>query len=765
MQKNREKLAYFFLASSMALALLAPGWALDKFLFGLDTFTLHLPFLLYAKKVWALFHGLPLWMPDIYMGMPAIDAANLMFFYPTNLFFALLPIPAEQTYLMDLLIHMAAAGLGMFLFLRRHDIEKQAAYFGAFVYMFSGPLLTGVYNGHWNDIKAIALIPFVFYFMNRAIKERAVFFYLSAGFFMALQIMGLGMQLMAYTYMAVLMYAVYLLAGEKPGKKEMTGVLLMFAAMTAAAALFSAPQFFPSQEYMKFSWRAEFSYAEFTDHSFNPGESIVFLLPGFFGLKDGMYWGFFPGIAMSYYCGLLPFLLGPFAFARGKHRNASIFFLVLAVFFMIMAFGGNTQLYKLLYHIPVFNRFRNPASALCMLPFMLSFLAAAGLSSIIGEDGEKIHAGRIFKKVFTASTGVAAVFLAAAAGDKFLKGLISVIYAATRGRFTSQPMSPENLSYIAGLIRQDALYFALVCGMFSGLMYFIVKNKIRPAIAISVLFCLVQLADMYRVEKKFISYETVRNVAPLDGAAAYMKNDRTLFRYADLDFTRTINSNMYLGLESFIGFHAILHGKIYNLLANDMFKHVNVMRLFNVKYYLNPYYQEDYKTWGFKEVVSGPVKLFEDPLVLQRAFLTDKIRKLSGDDEILAYMKTGEFDPAVALVKDDLNMQESPEKLVSSAVITEYSPNRIKIQTSSNKDAMLVLSNMYYHRWRAKTDGMPRKIYNIDYALTGMPVAAGKHETVFYYDWSYIVFFTGLALAAFLAYLAAGYLYFRKKKD
>lgn len=734
MKQAGEKKYYFFFASAMMLMLFGPGWDPGKFLFGLDTFTLHLPYLIYAKRLWAEFQSLPFWMPDIYMGMPSIDAANLMFFYPTNLLSVLLPLPVEQFYLADLIIHMAAAAFGMYIFLRRHDCEKHAAYFGAFVYMFSGPLVTYAYNGHWPDIKAIALVPYVFYFIDRAVREKRVFFYLSAGLFLALQITGIGMQVAAYTLISSAMYAGWLLYSAKADRKQITGTAVFFVLTAVSAAMFSAPQFFPSQEYMKFSWRNEFAYDEFVNFSFNPWESIVFFLPQFFGLKDGMYWGFFQGSAVSFFCGLLPFLLAGFAFLTGKHRKLSVFFLGFTVFIIVMAAGGYTPLYKLLYHVPVFNKFRNPARFLCLLPFAMSFFAAAGFGSLLSQDKDTKAAEKLFNALLKITAAVAAILLLVIAGENFLKGVLSGIFTVTRAKFTNQPMPLDGLSNAVTLVREDVLYFCLVCGLFFAFTYLILKKKMKSALLISLLFCGLQFFDMWRVDKKFISYRTVAEFAPPDEAAKYMKNDKTIFRAADFTFAWEMNRNMYYGLEFFVGYHAILHNKMLNLLGNEVYRYRNILRLFNVKYHLNPSEPPEYAGWGLKKVTDGPIKLFEDPGVLPRVFLTDRIKKFSNDGEILAYMKTPQFDPMEALVKDGIILTEGPEKLVSSAAITLYTPNRIKVDAVTNKQSLLVLSNMYYHRWKVMVDKKPEKIYNIDYCINGVRLDAGTHELDFYYD-------------------------------
>jgi hypothetical protein len=767
MKERAQKVLFFFAAAAMMLILLWGGWGRNRFLFGADTFTQHLPFFLFAKKVWTLYHELPLWMPDIFMGMPAIDSANLIYFYPTNLLYVLLPVPVEQVYVIDLVIHMAAAAFGMYLLLKRHRIRPQAAFFGALVYMFSGPLVTYAYNGHWLDIKALAMAPYVLYFLNMGIEKKRFFFFLTAGLFMALQFLATGMQVGAYTYIAAVVYGAYLLYEKKAGKDEIISCAAMFGAASAAAALFSAPQFFPAQDYMKYSWRKYFSYGEFTNISLPPAETLTLLLPQFFGLKDQMYWGELQGMSMSYYCGLAPFLLAFFAFFSAKYRKDAIFFLCLGILFTILSYGGHTPLYKLLYYVPVFNKFRNPARAMSMIPLVLSFMAAAGLNSLVfdGQDtGDKERNKRALILTAKWLGAVAVVLIILTASENVLKGIVSGLFVVTRGTDYNVTMPPGADAALAALIRQDALFFIVTGGLFLVLVYARLAGKIKSLTVFILLLACLQFADIYRIERQFISYKTIKEVAGDDPAAGYIMKSGGIFRSADLNFAWYPNRSMYYGLESFMGFHGIIMDKMYNLLGSNAYTHINILRLFNIRYYLDTGYPEEYKQWGLKKVIDGPVKLFEDRNYLPRAFFTSRIRSMKNDDEILSYMEGPRFNPMEVLTKDDIKLAGNQAKGVASVEITEYMPNRIRITAKSNKEGVLVLSNMYYPRWKVMVDKKPGKIYNVDYALSGVRLSAGEHELDFYYDRGFIIACIGVMAAAFLAYLAVFYFEFRRKK-
>jgi hypothetical protein len=301
-------------------------------------------------------------------------------------------------------------------------------------------------------------------------------------------------------------------------------------------------------------------------------------------------------------------------------------------------------------------------------------------------------------------------------------------------------------------------------GLFLALVYARLAGRIKSLTVFILLLACLQFADIYRIERQFISYKTIKEVAGDDPAAGYIMKSGGIFRSADLNFAWYPNKSMYYGLESFMGFHGIIMDKMYNLLGSNAYTHINILRLFNIRYYLDTGYPEEYKQWGLKKVIDGPVKLFEDRNYLPRAFFTSRIRSMKNDDDILAYMMSPGFDPLEVLVKDDIIPAQNQVKEASSAWITEYTPNRIRVKESSNRDGMLVLSNMYYPRWKVMVDKKPEKIYNVDYALSGVRLSAGEHELDFYYDRGFIIACIGVMAAAFIAYLAVFYFEFRRKK-
>ncbi len=746
--------------AAVLCAIFLPGFGPGKFLFGIDTFSLHLPFYLYAQKTWAMYGQLPLWLPYIFLGLPAIDSSNLILFYPTNLIAIISGLQPGLFFTLDIFFHCALAFLGMFLLLKNRGIDEKASYLGAFCFMLSGPLITYVYNGHWLDIKALALAPFFMLFISRAVYSGKITDYLCAGFIVGLQILALGMQVAAYTFICGAALAAFLVHEKKPSAKEAVKAFGMLFLAAISAAVFSAAQFLPALSYLPFSSRASFSYADFTSFSFHPIETITLLFPSFFGLKDAAYWGPAQGRALSFYCGLLPVLLVPPAFLGAQKRQA-LFFSVLAVFILILGFGGFTPLYKILYYIPVFNKLKNPSSAVAMLGIPLSFLAALGAQNML--DCRVSEAGRRLMKTWAlAAAGFAAALFTARLLGGTSAHIVGFLFSAFRGKATGYHMTSGELESSAALINGDFMVASLICAVFAVTVFIASSKRIKNAAAVLLVLCLINAVDMYRVEKKFISYAKADDIAPKSPAADYIKS-AGIYRMADLGMRWHLNRNMYYGIESFLGFHGIMPGKIYKILEGELKATSPLMRVFNVKYYIDTEETSAHAGLGLKKVFDGNIKVYADEKARARAYFCPNVMTCGSDDEMLALMSRDDFDTSFALVKKG-EMPEIRGKAASfDADITYYSASRLRISVVNTEAGVLVVSNMGHENWKAYVDKKREKIYNVNYCLQGIRLTPGRHDIEVSYDGSYIYACMAVSLISAAALFA--FIILRRKKQ
>ncbi|MGH7442081.1 MAG: hypothetical protein ACREKE_05340, partial [bacterium] len=196
-ETGRRSLAILFFLG-LALALFFPALFFKKLIYGYDTLILGIP--LHAEVMRCLAAGQwPLWMPDILGGMPGVASCNLYFTYPTAFVGSLARLDFPLLLGLDSGLSVLAAGMGMFLLLRRLRMGFPAALLGAFFFAVSGSELSQLYGGFLNLMEAVAWTPWVFWAAHKGIRQRSWSAWGLCGAALALQILAGGSQLCFYT--------------------------------------------------------------------------------------------------------------------------------------------------------------------------------------------------------------------------------------------------------------------------------------------------------------------------------------------------------------------------------------------------------------------------------------------------------------------------------------------------------------------------------------------------------------------------------------
>jgi hypothetical protein len=160
----------------------------------------------------------------------------------------------------------------------------------------------------------------------------------------------------------------------------------------------------------------------------------------------------------------------------------------------------------------------------------------------------------------------------------------------------------------------------------------------------------------------------------------------------------------------------------------------------------------------FRLVHSGDVKIYENLDVRPRAYLVHQVHSATTPDETLAYLLDDHVVQAgqAAVVEADLalNTQPTPDDI---AEIVSYGAEEVIVQTRSQAEALLVLSDTAYPGWQATVDGVPTEIYTTNYLFRGVRVPAGEHEVRFVYapaSWRRGLLLSGIALLVWVGLLA-----------
>jgi hypothetical protein len=733
--------AFFAIAFLIAVPILlfAPLFLSGKIIYGFDLLTLGIPFRAEIQQSLACGH-LPLWMPDIYGGMPGIAACNLLFLYPIDLISALSGWTAGTQCGLDAIVHVALSGIGMFLFLRSLDRSLAGSLLGAFFFAVSGSQVSVLFGGYYNLLEGIALVPWAFWAAYKGLKEGSWFAWGLCGLVFALQILAESAQIFAYTLPAVAAFVLVPEWSRSVGASKSAPAdrrLSVFRGLVLALALaflIAAPQLLPTLQYLPLCMRQGYTHAVFNGGSIGLPEALSWLVPGFFGWRIPTYHGQLVGsTCVSEYFGLLPWALAAGALSALWRREPLVrWFAALALTAFFFAQNGWTPFYHLFVHLPVISGFRFWSRILFLVTFSICSLAAYGWDALRTTRDQKtvLHGAAFF-------SGVA--FLAAAIAWLVAKGCAPPDLTGL-GYFPSALSNPQAQAAILAAIAGDSARTTLALVPILFVLLWLVAKRLGPGTAL-VLALAFHVQDQKSVYERFVKF--------MDPQVAVDRRNFPLpapgpepWRVFDDDPTYS-NWTALHGYENLGGAESVSMKSSQQIMVAMAQRKKDWLDLMNVRYVIG--------SAGSGNTVAVGV----NPGAFHRAWLVTKIRELSDDGEAYRILADPKFDPGTEVaLAGDARLGQPPAAAGPPKGGIQWlgrDPQTSDLDVSTDRDAVLVLSNAWYPSWRCEVDGRGTEVLKADGGLQAVLLGPGRHRVDFRFD-------NGLfydALAACLAGLAA----------
>ncbi|MFH1825347.1 MAG: YfhO family protein [Candidatus Firestonebacteria bacterium] len=683
-------------------------------------------------------HQIPYWIPYVFGGMPHQPTTGI--FYPTYIFYFLLNFPWNDFILFSYVLHIFFAGFFMYLFARAINLSKLSAFIAGVFWMFCGNITTLINAGHLNNVHAIALIPLLFYFIEKGMQKEYFSYFIAGSFVAALQILAFGHQYMVYGVFVVTLYFIYRLKDNFKYK-----LILFFLAFILFIPLISALQFIPAFFYNKFSFRGDVNYEFFTSWSYHPAELITFLLPRFFGLMESTYWGHCSFWLTSEYFGILPLILAFVAvFFLIKDKRA-IFFVCLTVLALILSFGKYTPLYSLLYKIPIINGFRSPARWLVFFAFSITVLSGIGFDFILNfiNKKDKINNLKNFKKFLIIMIVLGVIFslgwiVFGSNSSDFISSMQKL--ELIKNKFVNQDLTQIG-SILYKMILDDM--FRLVIFFWIGAIFVFLSfySKIDKY---SLIVCLLilHLVDVWTIESLCVKTAPLKQDDIIrEEIVDVLKKDNSLYRVYPLGDLYMKNWFITEEIQSIGGYHG-LPLKIYtDFTSKAGLNNINVLNLLNVKYLLS---NQEINHPNFKLIFDKNVKIYENLLCWPRAYLVNNRTVIKNKESIYKTINAPDFNPLSSVILEEeipyqLDKSVNKPAEVNPALfgarvkVVNYIPNKVDIEVNTDNNSMLVLSEVFYPEWKASLDGQETKIYPAYGLFRAIYVEKGKHNITFFY--------------------------------
>jgi hypothetical protein len=727
--------ACYVLAVALAFA---PFWSGRVLMNPVSDMNRVYPFRLFAAEYFKQYGSIPQWIPYLFGGMPF--AANPTFgdtFYPGFLLRLLLPVDLGMT--LGMMVHIALAGVLTYLFLRQLRLDWTPAFVGGAAYLFTGMVVSLVTAGHDGKIIVSALLPLALLALHRGVTTGRWRPYLGFGAVVGLSLLSPHVQLTYYLLMAAGFFWLFLvfLSGDRPAAHRWWTSGLLFGAGLGVGFALDAIQLIPFAQYIGFSPRGAagstssgWEYA--TLFSMPPEELLNVVWPSFSGMIEN-YWGRNGLKLHSEYLGVAVLMLASFAFRAKPWRRLAWFFVFLAAYGTLFAFGGHTPFYRLPYSLlPGIKLTRGAGMIFFLVSFSGAVLAACGTQAILDRN-QRLPLGRVAG--WLAGLGVGAL-LALAGGWKGV--MLSFTGAEAAARIDANYAT----------FTFDAVRAVVVAALAAGLIWARRTGRL-PESPWGLALGLLVLLDLWSVERRQIRFSPpARELFAPDGIVRAVHADSTrLFRVLGWAPAAGYFQDNYLGihhLRSVLGYQGMEIHRYDELLGGknewrNAFNR-NVWRLLAVKYLVvsNPVNHPDLEPVG-----EEPLPTYEG----QRAYLyryrhyQPYARLVAGavklpDDQALAVITDPRFDPRrILLVAPDAPVGATSVPALQDTVpvavrAVELRPGafRFELARPAPQESYLFVSENYYPGWRARVDGRPAPVVRAQLSLMAIPVPAGARQ-------------------------------------
>jgi hypothetical protein len=688
---------------------------------------------------------IPLWNPYSLAGTPLLGNVQSSVFYPLNL---ILLSDFMKNWGFFIFFQPLLGAVFMYVFLRSLKLGSFSSMAASFAWVFCGYFTAWMEWG--NIIHSAIWLPLLLFFVNKLFesgekkeqdKNKLAVWLLLILFSLTFSFFAGHLQTFFYLGLFGFIYAVRKLFKLKQNKHIFT---LGLGLILIVFLLITAVQWYPFLKFVKLSARSTDIVNTFQRQDwFFPWQHLSgFLAPDFFGNPATQnYWGIWNYGEFSIYIGVFFLLFSIYGMLNIKKQKEIKFFMILGLIFINLALPTPWAKIPFIFKIPLLST-AQPSRIIFLVEFCLIVLSAFGLSIF----NKKLNKGDIFHKKFVYSLlililGFVVLWTLALTGDKI---------------FSSHEWSEKLAISRRNLIFPSMIFAVFIVGaIFLNLIKRIIKGKKLLKLAFLVLLLSLSFADLCRFFHKFNPFTDKKWFYPQTDLIKFLKQDNTIYRIATTD-RRILPGNVsaYYKIQAINGYDPLYlknyaeyitaseRGRAdikppygFNRLIEPQNINSPLINLLNVKYVLG---FKDLDLMSFKQVFAeGETIVYENKNAYPRVYLVDNFVLANDKNQVLKYLFDQNLDlkKTAVLYNNDLGVldykTDDSVNLAYDAEITDYSENQIILNVNTNKQSILVLSEVYYPSWQATINNKKTEIIPVNYLFRGIVVPKGEHKIVF----------------------------------
>jgi Bacterial membrane protein YfhO len=742
-----------------------------------------------------------LWNPSIFGGEPIYSRITPKIFHVDTV----LSFFSKMSYWA--FIYLFMGGLGLFFLLRYKKIPWYAAVIVAVVFTLLPDWQAQIGEGHNSKLRAIMSMPWLILSFSY--------------FFDKKDWLGTGLFALAFTWLVrthhfqivfygiLILFIIYIYPTIKLFiDKKFSSIFSLFTKFALALVLtfmVAAQPLFTTHEYAEHSTRGgnpvkigeeansakegggvSFEYA--TMWSFAPKEIMSFFIPRYNGglqgeVYDGEkfshlkgqqvpgYWGEKPFNGNYASMGMILFLFAIIGVVYYRKDKFVIGVTVFAVVSILLSFGRHfPEFYKLFfYYVPYFSKFRAPSMILNITFLANLILAGYGIKAIV-----ELYTPKDIKWILS----VFGVGLFFALATLFLSNSFAYSTPSELGRYDANTLN------IIKEIRQEflladsktlLLFLIPTIGIVLGFLF----KKIKLEVFV-VLLLILSVAEILSVSNRAHKVINLDNLEQLEKSVYKETPITKVLANADDNYRvivlgKDFTNNHYAYFYPLIsGYSAIKLQVIQDIIAHNLYKantpdkiNWNIINMLGGRYIISSgqINHDSLRTITIdndkKEI------LYYNPTAFEKAWFIKELKSLPTKEDVVLEMNKITFKPSAEalIVGIDKTIQFSGEGNIQ---IISKTPNKIEIETNTDSNQFLVLSEIYYGvGWSAKLDEKEIPIQKTNHLLRGVEIETGKHILTFeFMPATYSASVTSVWIGDILIWLlilGGGYLVYSKR--
>lgn len=403
--------------------------------------------------------------------------------------------------------------------------------------------------------------------------------------------------------------------------------------------------------------------------------------------------------------------------------------LIVSVLAILMSWGSYFFGFNsfLLNNLPLYNKFRAPSMALVICQLTLPLMAVITVYSLFFEKDAGDFLKANFKKILYTLGGITAVLAllyiaqgySSAFDEQVMQMQIDPNGGDTLNRAIISGMKADRQSLFGAQVMRAVLFMALVLGA----VYAVLKNMIRPAIAVAVLAA-ISMIDLWVVDKQYFSdelyvaKEDISNQIEVPTAI-----DQEIFKDKDPHFRVYDVAGLNKNRVSYFHRSALGYSAVKLRVYQDIIE----------RYFAGAPNQQILNALDARYIItrdeSGQERLIPNPNAYGAAWFVKAVKPVATEvEELQAIGNTNLKDTAIVPQSAIKPGSQLTADAASSITLAKYTNDEIEYNTNSASGGFAALSEVYYPAgWNAYIDGKPTDIVKTNYFMRGLIVPPGKH--------------------------------------